>query len=79
METHGSDEGHDEEKLTRFLTKEMKSGLILDGTVTSEPGKMQVPKYLVITYSHTFHIIINKIRTYMNFCKVNLLTCRECL
>ncbi|XP_028161858.1 D-2-hydroxyglutarate dehydrogenase, mitochondrial-like [Ostrinia furnacalis] len=41
VETHGSDEGHDGEKLTRFLSKEMESGLILDGTVTSEPGKMQ--------------------------------------
>lgn len=42
VETHGSDEGHDGEKLNRFLSKEMESGLILDGTVTSEPGKMQV-------------------------------------
>ncbi|KAL0840488.1 hypothetical protein ABMA28_015730 [Loxostege sticticalis] len=41
VETHGSDEGHDGEKLNRFLSKEMESGLILDGTVTSEPGKMQ--------------------------------------
>lgn len=42
IETHGSDEGHDEEKLSRFLEKQMKSGLILDGTVTGEPSKMQV-------------------------------------
>ncbi|KAI5645202.1 FAD binding domain-containing protein [Phthorimaea operculella] len=41
VETHGSDEGHDAEKLNRFLSKEMDSGLILDGTVTSEPNKMQ--------------------------------------
>ncbi|XP_026751344.2 D-2-hydroxyglutarate dehydrogenase, mitochondrial-like [Galleria mellonella] len=41
VETHGSNETHDEEKLTQFLSKEMESGLILDGTVTSEPGKMQ--------------------------------------
>lgn len=42
VETHGSDESHDSEKLNRFLEKEMQSGLILDGTVTSEPTKMQV-------------------------------------
>ncbi|XP_053602263.1 D-2-hydroxyglutarate dehydrogenase, mitochondrial-like [Plodia interpunctella] len=41
VETHGSNEAHDEEKLTKFLTKEMESGLILDGTVSSEPKKMQ--------------------------------------
>ncbi|CAK1604076.1 unnamed protein product [Parnassius mnemosyne] len=41
LETHGSDEAHDSEKLTRFLEKEMESGLILDGTVTSDPAKMQ--------------------------------------
>ncbi|XP_013178063.1 PREDICTED: D-2-hydroxyglutarate dehydrogenase, mitochondrial [Papilio xuthus] len=41
VETSGSDETHDAEKLTRFLDKEMESGLIIDGTVTSEPAKMQ--------------------------------------
>ncbi|XP_049866142.1 D-2-hydroxyglutarate dehydrogenase, mitochondrial isoform X1 [Pectinophora gossypiella] len=41
LETHGSDEEHDADKLNRFLNKEMDSGLILDGTVTSEPAKMQ--------------------------------------
>lgn len=40
VETQGSNEVHDEEKLTKFLSKEMESGLILDGTVTSEPAKM---------------------------------------
>lgn len=41
IETHGSNERHDTEKLNTFLEKEMESGLILDGTVTSEPAKMQ--------------------------------------
>ncbi|CAH0627234.1 unnamed protein product [Chrysodeixis includens] len=41
VETHGSDDAHDSEKLSRFLSKEMESGLIVDGTVTSEPSKMQ--------------------------------------
>ncbi|XP_059048288.1 D-2-hydroxyglutarate dehydrogenase, mitochondrial-like [Achroia grisella] len=40
VETQGSNEIHDEEKLTKFLSKEMESGLILDGTVTSELTKM---------------------------------------
>ncbi|CAH0407654.1 unnamed protein product [Chilo suppressalis] len=40
VETHGSNEVHDGEKLSSFLEKEMQSGLILDGTVTSEPAKM---------------------------------------
>lgn len=41
VETHGSDEAHDNEKLSRFLTDSMESGLILDGTVTSETVKMR--------------------------------------
>lgn len=41
IETHGSDENHDAEKLNNFLNNEMGSGLIIDGTVTSEPAKMQ--------------------------------------
>ncbi|XP_039749295.1 D-2-hydroxyglutarate dehydrogenase, mitochondrial [Pararge aegeria] len=41
VETHGSDEVHDSEKLSRFLSEGMDSGLILDGTVTSEPAKMK--------------------------------------
>ncbi|XP_047527172.1 D-2-hydroxyglutarate dehydrogenase, mitochondrial [Vanessa atalanta] len=41
IETHGSDETHDNEKLNRFLSQEMESGLILDGTVTSEPAKIK--------------------------------------
>lgn len=41
VETHGSHEAHDNEKLMKFLSNEMEKGLILDGTVTSEPNKMQ--------------------------------------
>lgn len=44
METHGSDEAHDNEKLSKFLNQGMESGLILDGTVTAEPTKMKVIK-----------------------------------
>ncbi|XP_045446226.1 D-2-hydroxyglutarate dehydrogenase, mitochondrial [Melitaea cinxia] len=41
LETHGSNEAHDNEKLSRFLTQGMERGLILDGTVTSELTKMK--------------------------------------
>ncbi|XP_049866144.1 D-2-hydroxyglutarate dehydrogenase, mitochondrial isoform X3 [Pectinophora gossypiella] len=41
METHGSDADHDTEKVNRFLSKEMDTGLILNGTVATEPGKIQ--------------------------------------
>lgn len=50
VETHGSDDDHDAEKLNRFLSKEMDSGLILDGAVTSEPAKIQV----TYTYNNKF-------------------------
>jgi D-2-hydroxyglutarate dehydrogenase len=40
IETSGSRCDHDEEKLTKFLEKAMTTGLVLDGTVTNEPGKM---------------------------------------
>ncbi|XP_041976038.1 D-2-hydroxyglutarate dehydrogenase, mitochondrial [Aricia agestis] len=41
IETHGSDEEHDSDKLSRFLSREMDSGLIVDGTVTAEETKMK--------------------------------------
>ncbi|CAG9115395.1 unnamed protein product [Plutella xylostella] len=41
IETHGSHEGHDSEKLNQFLEEQMASGLILDGTIASEPAKIQ--------------------------------------
>ncbi|KAI5645203.1 FAD binding domain-containing protein [Phthorimaea operculella] len=40
-ETNGSDADHDNEKLNRFLEREMDSKLISNGTVTSEPSKVQ--------------------------------------
>ncbi|GBP41344.1 D-2-hydroxyglutarate dehydrogenase, mitochondrial [Eumeta japonica] len=40
IETHGSNETHDSEKLGGFLEQEMASGLILDGTVSSDPNKI---------------------------------------
>lgn len=41
IETHGSNNVHDEEKLNSFLEDVMSNGLVLDGTVTSEPSKMK--------------------------------------
>uniref|UniRef100_A0A182UC52 D-2-hydroxyglutarate dehydrogenase, mitochondrial n=1 Tax=Anopheles melas TaxID=34690 RepID=A0A182UC52_9DIPT len=42
IETSGSDAGHDEEKLARFLEQTMEQGLVQDGTVTNDSTKMKV-------------------------------------
>lgn len=39
VETGGSDETHDEEKVHRLLEKLMEDGIVLDGAVASEPSK----------------------------------------
>ena len=42
IETSGSNQGHDEEKLNAFLEKAMETSLVVDGVLTNEPGKMKV-------------------------------------
>lgn len=42
IETSGSNTVHDEEKLNHFLENVMSEGIVVDGTVTNEPGKMGV-------------------------------------
>ena len=42
IETHGSNEAHDEEKLSNFLSKLMESGTVIDGTVASDFAQMGV-------------------------------------
>lgn len=42
IETQGSNNTHDEEKLNQFLESVMSEGLVLDGTATNEPAKMRV-------------------------------------
>ncbi|XP_037041419.1 D-2-hydroxyglutarate dehydrogenase, mitochondrial isoform X2 [Bradysia coprophila] len=42
IETSGSRMDHDEEKLNNFLQHVMEKRLVLDGTVTNEPGKMKL-------------------------------------
>lgn len=49
IETHGSNNDHDEEKLNTFLENVMDGGLVLDGTATNEPSKMKV------LYNNLFH------------------------
>ncbi|KOB66588.1 Uncharacterized protein OBRU01_21002 [Operophtera brumata] len=58
------DESHDAEKLNRFLTREMESGLILDGTVTSEPSKMQgyVFKYDVSLPLQNYYELVPRLK-----------------
>lgn len=42
IETSGSNQGHDEEKLNVFLEEAMGTSLVVDGVLTNEPGKMKV-------------------------------------
>ena len=44
IEASGSNGEHDEEKLNSFLEKMLNEGIILDGTVVTEPGKIKVSK-----------------------------------
>ncbi|KAG5873084.1 hypothetical protein JTB14_011109 [Gonioctena quinquepunctata] len=41
IETHGSNNDHDQEKLNKFLEETMADGLVLDGTSTNEINKMK--------------------------------------
>lgn len=41
IETSGSNQGHDEEKLNNFLQNVMEKNLVIDGVTTNEPGKMR--------------------------------------
>ncbi|KAJ6636532.1 D-2-hydroxyglutarate dehydrogenase, mitochondrial [Pseudolycoriella hygida] len=41
IETSGSRMDHDEEKINKFLQYVMEKKLVVDGTVTNEPGKMK--------------------------------------
>jgi D-2-hydroxyglutarate dehydrogenase len=41
IETSGSNQQHDEEKLNNFLQKAMETSLVIDGISTSEPSKMK--------------------------------------
>lgn len=41
IETSGSRQEHDEEKLNNFLQSAMEKSLVIDGVATNEPGKMQ--------------------------------------
>lgn len=42
IETSGSNGSHDEEKLSQFLEHVMGTGIVQDGTVATEPTKIQV-------------------------------------
>ncbi|XP_031343457.1 D-2-hydroxyglutarate dehydrogenase, mitochondrial-like isoform X2 [Photinus pyralis] len=42
IETSGSNEKHDEEKLNAFLESVMGDGIVADGTVTNEPSKIRL-------------------------------------
>ena len=41
IETSGSNQAHDEEKLNNFLQKSMEQSLVRNGVTTNEPSKMK--------------------------------------
>jgi len=59
LETSGSHEGHDSEKVQQFLEKMMESGVVQNGLMTSEPSKMQVrlEKCLFVYVLNFFHLL----------------------
>ena len=52
LESSGSDGTHDEEKMNRFLEDMMNRGYVLDGTVASEPTKIQVKLLSISLYKN---------------------------
>lgn len=42
IETQGSNNAHDEEKITKFLSDAIDTGIVKNGVVTNEPSKMKV-------------------------------------
>lgn len=50
IETSGSNGNHDEEKLSQFLEHVMGTGIVQDGTVATEPTKIQVGSNLSTMY-----------------------------
>lgn len=48
IETSGSHDDHDKEKLNKFLEKCLNTNLILNGTFTSEPTKLRVLLILIL-------------------------------
>lgn len=42
LETHGSSNIHDEEKMGKFVVNLIEDGVVEDGVVTNEPSKMKV-------------------------------------
>lgn len=42
IETSGSNQAHDEEKLAGFVETALSRGLIADGTMSSDPAKIKV-------------------------------------
>lgn len=47
IETHGSREEHDNEKMEGFVEKAVSSGIVKDGTYTSDPARMNVSIVLI--------------------------------
>lgn len=58
IETHGSNNEHDEEKMNTFLESIMADGLVEDGTTTNEVSKMNVRNCLILLGIFLFPLIL---------------------
>lgn len=52
IETHGSSNVHDEEKMGKLLVNLIEDGVVLDGVVTNEPSKMKVSVNFLIAHPY---------------------------
>lgn len=58
IETSGSNGSHDEEKLSQFLEHVTSSEIVQDGTVATEPTKIQVWQLFIQNLKHPNIIIV---------------------
>ena len=81
IETAGSNQSHDEEKLSSFVEKAMSRNLISDGTLNSEPGKIKVRTETRVDNLKTFYLflIIEKTRSEKFGKKKNLIIVFVCV
>lgn len=64
VETSGSNQAHDAEKLETFLQTAMERNLVTDGTQTDEPGRIKVinKMYIYVIYIFNSKLILIRIK-----------------
>lgn len=53
IETSGSNQKHDEEKLNDFVEKAMSNNFVDDGTLSGDPAKIQVGLFSLLFFLHS--------------------------